>query len=221
MHIQYSKDGNVATYCGYKFRRDPKTGYYLSSRNTDTGHRERLHCFVWRMHNGEIQDGYHIHHKDENKRNNDIENLCCIPGKLHATYHLSEYVKNNRDAVIENLNKNVVPKASEWHRSEAGRAWHREHYMESIGKAKPIHHKCLVCGKEFLSTKKSTKFCGNNCKSAYRRKLGVDNEVRRCIICGKDFSANKYSPKSCCSAECANTLRWNNRCAKSGERASI
>lgn len=69
MKIQYSADGNIAFYCGYKFRRDPKSGYYLCTKNTDVQRRERLHVFVWRKAYGEIPEGYHIHHVDGNKRN--------------------------------------------------------------------------------------------------------------------------------------------------------
>ena len=36
---------------------------------------KRLHREVWKLYNGQIPKGYHVHHKDENTWNNDISNL--------------------------------------------------------------------------------------------------------------------------------------------------
>ena len=47
MKITY-KDG-YAYVDGYKFRKDSKTGYYLSSKKID-GRRPRLHVYVWEKH---------------------------------------------------------------------------------------------------------------------------------------------------------------------------
>lgn len=220
--VEYSNDLNVAFFDGYKFRKDRKTGYYLATKPTDGKHRERLHCYVWRYFNGPIPEGFHVHHIDEDKGHNDIENLCCLPGRLHTKYHSIEHVKNNYSSVIENLNKNARPKASEWHKSEAGRSWHRARYMNSLGKVEPILHKCQMCGKEYFSKHKShSKFCSNNCKSAYRRKLGVDNETRICKVCGREFITNKYSSGKCCSGRCAGILRWDKRNQTMRETASL
>lgn len=90
MKIKYSADGNYAFYCGYRFRKDPKTGYFLCTKKTDSGKRERLHVYVWRKERGEIPSGYHIHHLDENKDNNEPGNLVCISGKDHTSFHSAE-----------------------------------------------------------------------------------------------------------------------------------
>lgn len=101
------------------------------------------------------------------------------------------------------MNKNARPKAIEWHKSEEGRKWHREHWEISLGKVmykqKPKTLKCLNCGKEYTTTTFGiTKFCSNNCKSAYRKKLGVDNEERICRHCGSKYITNKYSRRKYC-----------------------
>ena len=57
------------------FVKDDSTGYYLSSKQIINGRQERMHRYVWRYYYGEIPDGYHIHHIDHNKANNDIHNL--------------------------------------------------------------------------------------------------------------------------------------------------
>ncbi len=58
-------------------------GYY---RRTD-GNRNWLHQDVWEFSNGPVPQGYEIHHKDQNKINNDIANLECLTPTEHAAKH--------------------------------------------------------------------------------------------------------------------------------------
>ena len=47
-----------------------------------------LHRWVWKKHNGRNpKQGYHIHHIDEDKYNNDSRNLEEIPGDEHYEKH--------------------------------------------------------------------------------------------------------------------------------------
>ena len=41
------------------------------------------HVVVWEKHHGEIPKGSVIHHIDEDKQNNNIENLACVSKKDH------------------------------------------------------------------------------------------------------------------------------------------
>lgn len=213
MNVEYSENGRIAYFGGYKFRRDMKTGYYLSSRATDIGRRERLHCYVWRYFNGEIPTGYHIHHKDENKSHNDIENLDCIPYSEHLSHHSKQNVKKGYEKWVENLKNNAVPKAKEWHKSEIGKAWHKEHYEKMKSKLRIVTEKtCEYCGKTYTTAGNGlNKYCSNNCKSAARRASGIDDEQRKCVICGEIFTCNKYSKTTTCSRECRNTICWDKR----------
>ena len=52
-------------------------------RKTD-GSRELMHRDVWEYHNGPIPKGWDVHHRDENKKNNAIENLECLPKSEHT-----------------------------------------------------------------------------------------------------------------------------------------
>ena len=47
--------------------------------------RLKLHRAVYIMHNGSIPDGYQIHHKDGNHKNNRIENLECVSTLRHGS----------------------------------------------------------------------------------------------------------------------------------------
>lgn len=204
--IQYNEDKDVAIFNGLKFRRDKKTGYYLNAKT-----HKRLHVYIWEYFNGAIPTGYHVHHKDFDKSNNDIENLVLLTAKEHLSLHGNSWDNDRYEQQIKNLNENARPKASEWHKSETGREWHKEHYEHM----KAILHKqteftCKNCGKTFKAQSMGqNKFCSNKCKAAFRRKSGVDNEIRQCEYCGKEFEVNKYAKTRTCSRSCRNKIRWN------------
>jgi hypothetical protein len=63
-----------------------KDGYF---RKTD-GNRNLLHHDVWIYYNGEIPIQYDIHHKDNNRNNNNIENLEMILKSKHGKIHSLE-----------------------------------------------------------------------------------------------------------------------------------
>lgn len=197
--IIYCDNHDVAVFNGYSFRKDKKTGYYLSSKKIN-GTRKRLHVYVWEYYNGTIPKGYHIHHINHNKDDNEINNLEALPEETHRKRHIDEMSDEEKQRRRENLFANAQPKAIEWHKSEKGRDWHKEHYEQTKDK---LHMKqefvCEYCGKTFTAiVTGKNRFCSNNCKSAYRRKSGVDNIERECAYCGKKFITNKYSKAKFC-----------------------
>lgn len=222
MKVEYSEDTRVAFFNGYKFRKDLKTGYYLSTKKTDIGRRERLHCYVWRYNNGAIPKGFHVHHANEDKGNNDIENLRCIKGRTHTKYHSSKKAVENYEDICKKLLERAVPKAAQWHGTAAGKAWHSQHAKETIANMKETRFVCNYCGKEFFRKPIwKSKYCSNNCKSGARRRSGVDNEMRQCPVCGGDFSVNKYSAQRCCSPRCGNQLSWDKKHQEMRGRACL
>ncbi len=60
------------------------------------GAREYLHRYNYRQANGleEIPEGIVIHHKDENKRINDPDNLEAKPRSEHTPHHHSKWKEN-------------------------------------------------------------------------------------------------------------------------------
>ena len=182
-------------YDGLRFTRDEKTGYYLNSTN-----RVRMHVYVWQKEVGNIPEGYEIHHINRDKSDNRIENLRLMKNSEHRKLHASIMTEEHKEKLRMNLAEKARPKASEWHRSEEGRAWHREHYRPDVLQTR-VEKECLFCGRKFENIRQS-KFCSNACKSAWRRKEGFDNEVRVCPICGEVFLASKYSKKIYCSMKC-------------------
>lgn len=222
MEVKYSTDHKTAYFNGYKFRKDLKTGYYLANKPTFKEKRERLHCYVWRFFYGDIPEGFHIHHKDGNKDNNDIENLACVLKSEHLSYHSKKYAAEHQKEITENMNKARVF-ANKWHKSEEGRKWHSFHAKENIKNMTPKEYVCQFCGKKYMSLPVggNKKFCSNNCKSAARRKSGVDNEKRVCCVCGEEFYANKYSKSKCCSKKCGIELRKSKKNNGAERRACI
>ena len=178
-------------------------GYY---RDSDW---KLLHRCVWEYYNCTIPDGYEIHHIDLDKSNNDISNLRLLTVAEHRKLHADLLTSEQRDWKRNNINTVARPKAIEWHKSEAGSEWHTKHIQEQHEKgAFKKELVCTNCGKSFIGEKKGENtFCSNACKSAYRRKLGVDKAPAICPICGKEFMTNKFRPAITCSRSCANRMR--------------
>ena len=169
---------------------------------------KRLHVTVWRYHNGEIPKGYHVHHIDENRANNQIDNLKLVESFMHLSMHASEREEYNQKHI-----KDIRELASQWHCSEEGRAWHSVHAKEIWATKAERTYVCSECGKEFTTLhdygEEQNTFCSNACRTRHRAKSGVDDEERVCAYCGKTFTVNKYTKRACCSRECAVNKRWN------------
>lgn len=208
--IQYFDDYDLACVDGYSFRRDKKTGYYLSSKPIN-GRRVRLHVYMWEKENGKTPKGYHIHHADHDKRNNELSNLVLITSREHTKLHGAEMTEEHREKLRKTLVEKARPKASEWHKSEAGREWHKQHGKETWVDRKPNTYICTQCGTKFETLKVyhegANTFCSNKCKAAFRRDSGVDDVDVVCAYCGRVFRANKYQKNKYCK-DCVNNRVW-------------
>lgn len=190
-----------------KFRRDKKTNYYLSSKAIN-GKRIRLHRYIWENEFGTIPIGFDIHHKDQNKFNNEIDNLKLIPGKIHQKLHGSLLTKEEKDKLKIHVIEKMLPLAKEWHKSESGRQWHSKHAKENAININPREYNCFYCQKLFTTKPFGiNKFCSNKCKSSWRRDQGIDNIIKICTICNNEYSSNKYQKTKCCSKDCRLKLR--------------
>lgn len=199
--VQYFDMGKIACVDDYVFRRDKKTGYYLSTRPIGKK-RKRLHVYVWEREHGEIPKGYQVHHIDHNKANNEPDNLALLTVREHRQVHFEEMEEEWRKKLRRNLAEKAIPASKAWHGSAEGLEWHRQHMIKVMAEREPITYTCTMCGKEFQSRhiygKNENHFCSNNCKSAYRRKIGIDNVEKVCEHCGETFMANKYSKVKYC-----------------------
>lgn len=153
---------------GYKYRRYPESPNPAHRRYFGrAGH--RLHRDVWEFHHGPIPDGMHIHHIDGDTANNDISNLECVPESEHRGHHAAAPRSEKQMAHLESIRD----KAAEWHRSEEGRAWHREHAKKSLAKTwgaprqfPELRLQCHWCGSQMVGKISRKKFCGSACQTA-------------------------------------------------------
>lgn len=198
-------------YKGIRYKRNPNAKqragrvYYVAPRGS--GH-DSLHRDIWRdNHPGEvIPPGWHIHHDDHDPFNNDPANLVLRSPAEHGQDHKDEFAEARRAHA-----EAIRPLATEWHRSEEGRAWHREHGKRTWESREPEHRKaCAQCGDEFLTVfdrpSKDERYCSKRCINRAREHKYL--ETAACPICGGEFQRDKYRKRpETCSRTCGAALR--------------
>lgn len=147
-------NGEVFYRCGFYFQRKGK----------------RLHRAVWEYYNGPIPKGFHIHHIDGDRSNNNIENLSCESAHEHLSNHGHS---PEREAYGKMHIDRIRPKAAEWHKSKAGIAWHSQHGKRSYETRKINTYCCTQCGTAFqtrhIYTEGSNHYCCGACRAKYNR----------------------------------------------------
>lgn len=205
--VSYSKDKKYAFLDGVRYCLDEKQGYYRSPQG------RLLHRAVYEKTHNVIPKGYQVHHVDHDKGNNEPENLVLLTVKEHRQLHAEEMTDDLRERLRENMLSTAIPAAAKWHKSEAGAEWHKNQYKrtkESLQKMQTF--RCKFCGKEYEAIETGQNaFCSGACKSAMRRKMGLNKEKRICAVCGGEFFTDKYKHALCCSRSCANRLRARSR----------
>lgn len=192
---------SAVVFDGILYRLLSRGRYYLSQSTTNEGRKgaKGLHVAIWEYFSGQkVPKGYEIHHKDGNPLNNDFDNLECLSRSEHRkTFNgKTERVRKHLDEVRH--------LASEWHRSEAGRAWHREHSRQPKSRTKECV--CLCCGQHFLSKRRDSKFCSRKCECKYNYD-NAPQEERVCVVCGATFTTY-VGPYRCSSVTCSPKCRW-------------
>ena len=196
---------------GRKFYQDKKTGYWISCDYSKEKPRIRAHQWVWLNHHFKAPKGYHIHHINDNKSDNRIENLELIKGSRHLGYHMIKHMLDpSKKQKLQKLCETIRPLTKAWHKSAEGRAWHKFHAIKSnFGNWDPIKYECQECNKEYwskLKAKGRTRFCSNACKSKWRRHNKLDDIEKKCPICEKVYRTSKYSRSKTCSKICGRII---------------
>lgn len=138
-------------------------GYFFHRRADGTT--LSLHRDVWERERGKIPDGWHVHHKNEDKGDNRIENLECLSAQEHMLLHGQTNPWVGSAENLEHLDS-MRDKAAEWHRSAEGRAWHSEHGRKSWEERAWTEKTCQHCGSEYKTPYPTrSKFCSQNCRS--------------------------------------------------------
>lgn len=195
---------------------DGKTWYRYpnSKRSSDRNYYQKcgkfLHHYVWEKYHGQRKKGWCIHHIDGDFGNNKIENLEEITRKEH------QGVKHKPEGSTLQKRQEWCDKirnfASEWHKSEAGKEWHRKHAQEqNFGHLEYGTAKCEVCRKEYIKKSIHQRFCSNACKSQFRRNNKLDEIEKICEFCQQKFYTNKYTNARFCSKQCRSKYMWQQR----------
>lgn len=177
---------------------------------------EQLHAEVWKDANGvdTVPAGHVIHHVDCNPLNNDPGNLRCVTRKEHARLHEGE-VDRDSPEWLEHLAR-IRFLAAEWHGSDEGREWHRQHGADAYAKRDHIDKVCVECGKEYTTRHiGDARYCSRACSRRVADRADRYTKQAECPICGGAFAQNKYRPvPATCSASCGAHLRARNKAAR-------
>jgi len=172
---------------------------YLTCGSSRYIYSRYLHRQIWFDNYGKIPDGYSVHHKDENRFNNDISNLEILTHVDHCKLHMAKRVKENPEQ-FKKLAKIGREYAKEWHKTKEGNEWHiKQAKKYNFGNFIYGDRECDYCGKKYIQRQAVSKFCCNNCKAAFRRESGVDNVEAKCYTCKQKFIKNKYQSVKYCS----------------------
>ena len=147
-----------------------------------------IHRAVWSYVNGEIPQGYEIHHKDDDKANNSIGNLQLVTKSEHLKIHYPQKHKaKQKEFICKKCGEKFIAISNG-----------RNFYCPECRHPTKI---CLECGKQFKPAvgNKAT-FCSLSCALKHRHK--DHREKKNCPVCGKEFEVRKSHINVYCSPEC-------------------
>lgn len=208
-------------YKGSKYRLQDSGRYYTDL----TSHRRLLHRIIWKEFNGDIPEGYCVHHKNFKWWDNRISNLELQTKSAHSSLHMTANWKNPiiKRKMLAGLPERLAI-AYKWHKTEDGIAWHKQNSKNIWKNAKPRNFVCMRCGAKFsrVCFSKTSRFCSEPCKSAFKYK-SQPKLKKKCIICGSMFSTGIYKPAKNCSRRCttisSNRIKLTNKINKGNLQA--
>ena len=194
-------------YNGHIYTRslENKTGrrnYFYRENGSKTLHRE-----MWKDVNGEIPKGHHIHHKDGNPLNNNIENLECLSHKEHMHAH----------SVLAKIDpsKDIFKTRKDWQRSPDGIMHHRKIGKENWKKRQKVKRICITClQEEWVHTTVLLHSACKNCRGRNGRKKPVEIKQEKfipimvkCTVCENFGMQKTRRNRLFCSKNCLTASR--------------
>lgn len=140
------------------------TRYYLCGRYFQ--HRgERLHRAVYEAAHGPVPDGFHVHHCDHDRANNQLANLELRPAFDHLSHHSANPTDAQRAArarnAREHASKGNARLSGEERATAAKRGW------DDVARHEVT---CAVCGAGFSTPFPGrARYCGGTCRARARR----------------------------------------------------
>ena len=174
MSIKYtidSKNRKCAIFNNMKFIQEKEKGYYRIDTNwhKDIKNSYRLHQAVYEYYKGEIPKGYHVHHKDHNKENNDISNLELMTNSEHQKLHFAQMSNEEKKEKLGKFMSAGIKAATEWHKTNPmSKQIHSESAKKGWQNKESKEHTCIHCGEKFYTKTNECKFCSQKCKNDYK-----------------------------------------------------
>lgn len=131
-------------------------GYYeRTDKSVQPKRTVRLHRAVWEHHNGVVPDGWHVHHDNEDKGDNGIDNLRCMPAGDHT--HTHGVLKRDR---------------STWHKPEPFTVVCADCGTSITRRARLSAYTCKRCQQIRADRKRETWRCCQHCADPFRSRAG-------------------------------------------------
>jgi hypothetical protein len=139
-----------------------KSGYWIATASPAI----QAHRWVWINTHGVIPSKMDIHHVDEDKSNNSIENLKMLSRSDHLKEHWKDPELRAKRRVF--LTK-IRPKVHEWVRSKEGRK-KQSISAKKAWKTRRIDKKnCEQCEIEYMTQTPQQRFCSDACARKWNR----------------------------------------------------
>lgn len=139
-----------------------------------TAPRTYLHRDRWEHHHkAKIPEGWEVHHKDEDSRNNEPLNLEAMPDSDHMKKHWM-----TRKSIVKKCEKcgknfDAFFSRAKWCSPACKESYRREKGLAYVKPKKPMWTEqriCEECGSIYVAKKHWSKFCSNRCRGYNRRK---------------------------------------------------
>lgn len=181
--------------------------YYMSTRRW-----KYLHVAIVEARDGEVPDGFHVHHVNGNPLDNDPANLIALTPKMHYQVHLKmgtfdDWRASGMSQHLERIRRD----AARWHGSDEGLAWHAEHGRKSWENRVATEKVCGECGKNYTTFfPKRSQVCSPACQQRLYRRTRRYAFGKTCPICKVEFRALRKTQVTC-GHQCAAILRQQQR----------
>jgi len=108
------------------------TGSTRYKRKEKNGINMQHSRYVWEQHNGPIPNGYLIHHINENKKDDRLENLKMMTSKEHNRLHHAGHTPWNKGKICPKISKSKIGhKVSKEQIKKTKGTW-KNKYLESM-----------------------------------------------------------------------------------------